>query len=1145
MKRLLLLLLFPAVLFAQGYSLQTFSQFPSGHTLVSCNGGSGDCLTLFNSWFGTGTNNGSGNQVITNSSGALTIQSATACADGDPPGHSGNYLNYSTSLGGGNASQNIFLRAPTSGASSAWGGSFWFCTTIPATPYSFGTTFDFFQLITGVQSRLGNYDANGTNASVAIEGGSGGQHVNFTPNTHIKIVWQYVPSAACGDITKFSDCIVIQAYTTSGTLLGTAYSTGAAGAPLYLNFGNGNSIALCTTNCGPGVGQNAGMPPGAFTEYSDIQIYNVGYSTSQFAALGAAPLPSDGIVTPGRATDWTKAGFNIPSASWTQCGPTIAAYTGTATTITTALAACGANQYVQLGSGTFVLSTGILYPSSHNKLVLRGNGANSTFLTFTGSPGVACGSAGPSLVCQKGGTPNGSAGGQTTTWTSGFPQGSTVIGVGSSTGITTSSALLLNVADTGYSGDPATGCAIDNGQWFNTGDQFATTGCNNPNGVSQDGPNGFNTGRQQAQLVYVTNVSGTNLTISPPIVPTNIPVSNTPDVYAFTPAVQLGLENLSIDGTGVTTGVGVAAMGCYQCWTSGVAIKNMQQYGFNGFYLLHYEFVSNYVYHIAGNANPYGVRRFVVSSSRFHNNIIQQALTPLSFDGAANGNVEAYNTCLQATPTSNLFQECFNEHGPADHNLFEGNYGNAIAAADGIHNSSFAPTLFRNFITATVSAPPTLASSPTQMSVLHSYGSRGANDIANVFGTPAFATNTYQFTSTCSPANNHTYAYQIGVSCQGNVGSMPNDTLSGTSLVRYGNWDVVTAAIRWCGNARNTLFTNAGNCNSVSEAAASFSTYPGFVPVVGDTTAGQPPLPASFYLTSKPSWFGSLPWPSIGPDITGGNIVYCTGTWNTTSQMAGVPVTSGTQCPVSGTTTVGWAGHVNAIPSLNCYLSLGGKADGSGAAIPFDAGGCYAGAVPAPLVSFSPINLNVGQAPVGLTSNPSSTVTLTNVGTANLVVGSISMLVNSIFSLTNNTCGASATVTLASPGAGFTLTPGQFCTFQVIFQPVGAPQNWGGQVSFADNTSAGSDIFSVFGTSTGPPATSPVNFAGIMSDRTLCPVVPATTQLCYSLQCACMWISMNGGSYIPMGVSSVNGLSGKVVLPIPTKAVSTTTTVIQ
>jgi len=38
---------------------------------------------------------------------------------------------------------------------------------------------------------------------------------------------------------------------------------------------------------------------------------------------------------------------------------------------------------------------------------------------------------------------------------------------------------------------------------------------------------------------------------------------------------------------------------------------------------------------------------------------------------------------------------------------------------------------------------------------------------------------------------------------------------------------------------------------------------------------------------------------------------------------------------------------------------------------------------------------------------------------------------------------------------------------------------------------------------------------------------------------------MNGGSYIPMGVSSVNGLSGKVVLPIPTKAVSTTTTVIQ
>jgi len=29
-------------------------------------------------------------------------------------------------------------------------------------------------------------------------------------------------------------------------------------------------------------------------------------------------------------------------------------------------------------------------------------------------------------------------------------------------------------------------------------------------------------------------------------------------------------------------------------------------------------------------------------------------------------------------------------------------------------------------------------------------------------------------------------------------------------------------------------------------------------------------LPASFYLSSKPSWWGTMPWPAIGPDVMGG-----------------------------------------------------------------------------------------------------------------------------------------------------------------------------------------------------------------------------------------------------------------------------------
>src|ERR1022692_4266501 len=86
-----------------------------------------------------------------------------------------------------------------------------------------------------------------------------------------------------------------------------------------------------------------------------------------------------GIIDASRAVNWANAGVpgGIPSSNWTQCGSTIAAYTGTAATINTAIAACGVHQYVLLGTGTFNLSSGIDFASKSN-VVVRGNGANST-----------------------------------------------------------------------------------------------------------------------------------------------------------------------------------------------------------------------------------------------------------------------------------------------------------------------------------------------------------------------------------------------------------------------------------------------------------------------------------------------------------------------------------------------------------------------------------------------------------------------------------------------------------------------------------------------------------------------------------------------------------------------------------------------
>jgi hypothetical protein len=110
---------------------------------------------------------------------------------------------------------------------------------------------------------------------------------------------------------------------------------------------------------------------------------------------------------------------------------------------------------------------------------------------------------------------------------------------------------------------------------------------------------------------------------------------------------------------------------------------------------------------------------------------------------------------------------------------------------------------------------------------------------------------------------------------------------------------------------------------------------------------------------------------------------------------------------------------------------------------------------PAPIATFMPNPLNIGQVPVGLTSNPSVTTTLQNTGTANLVVTSVAP--GAIYTLVNNTCGTS-----------FTLTPGSSCTFQVTATPTSAVSFTGG-ISFSDNA-GNPDVLPITGIGTGSPA---------------------------------------------------------------------------
>jgi hypothetical protein len=121
---------------------------------------------------------------------------------------------------------------------------------------------------------------------------------------------------------------------------------------------------------------------------------------------------------------------------------------------------------------------------------------------------------------------------------------------------------------------------------------------------------------------------------------------------------------------------------------------------------------------------------------------------------------------------------------------------------------------------------------------------------------------------------------------------MVADATTADSLLRWGNYDTVTNSARFV----------------ASEVPTGLSQFSNPLP-------GSQNLPPSFYQPAQPSWWGSTPWPPVGPDVTGGP---------------------------------GPGGHAYDIPASACYKTL--PPDGSNPYLKFNSNNCYGGgsAVPPP-----------------------------------------------------------------------------------------------------------------------------------------------------------------------------------------------------
>ena len=650
-----------------------------------------------------------------------------------------------------------------------------------------------------------------------------------------------------------------------------------------------------------------------------------------------------GILDPSRAVNWTRAGVpgGIPARA-TICStlgvpgqPPTYNQSVTAAQITNAIAGCPSGEVVFLNTGTYHLTcydTCIEFMRGStpvSNVTLRGAGADQTFIVLSGS-GDRCSGAPKAIVCMlssdisyPGGPSN------IANWTADNYSAGTASLIFNNTrnlkvGVTP--VILDQLDDLNDTGNVYVGCELPPTSGYNTKcykDSY-------PAGA-QRGENAYNTIRGQQQIVTVTacspscpNTGTTKVTITPGLYASNWSLSRSPGAWwaTSTPAMD-GVEDLSLDDTGSTAVSSVGIVNCRGCWVKGVRSINPGRSHVWIWTSIHVTIQDSYFYGDHQYASEsYGVETFGASDLLIQNNIMQRTANPVMINSDCEGCVISYNYSINDKYAKSPYwlSASLGFHSTNMFTLSEGNIG-ASLYADNFHGNHNMNTIFRSRYDGYESNDGTLPVSNTVPLRANPY-TRYVNIIGNVLGSTSRHT---QYQCTISTCSNYAAIYWLGIYPEVQA---PFDPLVSSTSFRWGNYDTVTHAVRWCGNSSDPGWSTT--CRSTSEVPSGLSVYANAVP---SSTA----LPASFYLTMKPAWWPSAKsWPAIGPDVTEGNIGICRGgTYSSQQSLSSVGCPGGTYAQAVG-------GHAYSNPAMDCYVNImGGPTDGAGSVLKFNAALCY------------------------------------------------------------------------------------------------------------------------------------------------------------------------------------------------------------
>ena len=617
-----------------------------------------------------------------------------------------------------------------------------------------------------------------------------------------------------------------------------------------------------------------------------------------FWAVSAHAAPWSGIIDPSRAIDWSQSGVpgGIPYRT-VQCASILASTYGNGSTdatagIQAALNACPANEFVLLSPGKFLINSNLSVPSN---VTLRGSGADQTILDTHGSGNgaVMLGSSVPKY-------PGVSV-------TNGATAGSQSISVSAATGIQAGSYLMISELN-----DPSY-VSIQGGE----GD---CTWC--------DGGLGYNGTRVRGQIVEVQSVSGTNITIAPPL------YSNyllTPLAAPMTATKYAGVEDLQVYANNTGYNESILMQGCAYCWVRGVE----DNYTDGDFIQLHFGFrdevrdsyFSNAYRHAAGSTDSDIFVADKTSASKIENNIIERGHLSIMLNWGSAGNVIGYNYTLGEFDSSgtNFVTGGVGFHGAhPQFNLIEGNVMNRFEP-DEIWGSSSHNTVFRNWTTGTARVCNPLTGRGTVIcSGTNSWSSFQASRSMSI----DHLSTSYNFVGnvTGSDAQNTLLAYGNPTT---HVAILQYPSTRSYDSVNY-NWTFGYGEASDVGSGTGCSGSTNPPCHSTNAFGTAFM-HGNYTHADGNITWASgvtQVLPASFYLSGKPSWWGSLSFPAIGPDITGG-----TGPGGHTVSATG------------------------ANPAQVCYMSvMGGQDGGPNSPLTFNAVACYGSPQSAPPTSTCDLN---------------------------------------------------------------------------------------------------------------------------------------------------------------------------------------------